>query len=216
MDTPELSTPLSHSLHTAAAGEPDIVCLSHLRWDCAGARPRHQLARFARRRVFFVEPPTLTAGPVGLDVSPRADNLWVAVPRVARGLGADELEALQRRLVERMLGQWTICDYTLWYQSPAALRFTAGLRPRATVYDCTDERPGDDAHERELLRRADLVFTGDAEMYRAHDARHTGVHLLGADDPSRAWARMQHLLDAAERVASASTWRLDPAARASA
>lgn len=137
--------------------------------------------------------------------------------RVARGLGADELEALQQRLVERMLGQWTIRDYTLWYHSPAALRFTAGLRPRATVYDRTDERPdGDGDHERELLRRADLVFTADPDVHAIHDARHTGVHLLGADDPARAWARVQHLLNAAERVASAMTWRLDPAAYASA
>lgn len=127
MDSPDRSSTLSRSPYTMAASEPDIVCLSHLRWDCATTRPR----------------------------------------------------------------------------------------PRATVYDCTDERPaGDDDHE--LLRRADLVFTGDPDVYATHDARHTGVHLLGVDDPARAWARMQHLLNAAERIASATTWRLDPAVHASA
>jgi ribonuclease BN (tRNA processing enzyme) len=38
--------------------QPDLVCLSHLRWDFVYQRPQHLLSRCAReRRVFFVEAP---------------------------------------------------------------------------------------------------------------------------------------------------------------
>ena len=38
--------------------KPDLVCLSHLRWDFVYQRPQHLMSRFAGdRRVFFVEEP---------------------------------------------------------------------------------------------------------------------------------------------------------------
>src|SRR6185295_4170452 len=37
---------------------PDLICLSHLRWDFVYQRPQHLLSRCAReRRVFFIEEP---------------------------------------------------------------------------------------------------------------------------------------------------------------
>ncbi|HEU4539416.1 MAG TPA: glycosyltransferase, partial [Polyangiaceae bacterium] len=51
-------------------------------------------------------------------------------------------------------------DVVAWYCSPAALTFSAALRPVATVYDCAGHEPPAPAErERDLLRRADLVFT---------------------------------------------------------
>src|ERR671912_376468 len=42
----------------AAPNAPDLVCLSHLRWDFVYQRPQHLLSRCAAgRRVFFVEEP---------------------------------------------------------------------------------------------------------------------------------------------------------------
>src|SRR5712672_3489243 len=38
--------------------QPDLICLSHLRWNFVFQRPQHLMSRFARgRRVFFVEEP---------------------------------------------------------------------------------------------------------------------------------------------------------------
>ncbi len=35
---------------------PDLICLSHLRWDFVYQRPQHLLSRAAREyRVFFIE-----------------------------------------------------------------------------------------------------------------------------------------------------------------
>ena len=47
------------TLSKLAPAPPDLVCLSHLRWDFVYQRPQHLLTRFAcGRRVFFVEEQT--------------------------------------------------------------------------------------------------------------------------------------------------------------
>jgi ribonuclease BN (tRNA processing enzyme) len=38
--------------------QPDLICLSHLRWNFVFQRPQHLMSRFAAdRRVFFIEEP---------------------------------------------------------------------------------------------------------------------------------------------------------------
>ena len=39
---------------------PDLICLSHLRWNFVFQRPQHLMSRYARtRRVYFFEEPIL-------------------------------------------------------------------------------------------------------------------------------------------------------------
>src|SRR5689334_23603949 len=84
--------------------KPDLVCLSHLRWDFVYQRPQHLMSRFARdRRVFFFEEPTFEDGPARLDVSERPGGVRVAVPRLPHGLAPEEVEAAQRDLLQGML-----------------------------------------------------------------------------------------------------------------
>jgi UDP-galactopyranose mutase len=66
-----------------------------------------------------------------------------------------------------------------------ALGFSSRLAPAAVVYDCMDELslfrgapPALVERERELLARADLVFTGGASLYEAKRGRHPAVHLF--------------------------------------
>src|SRR5436305_14914240 len=51
---------------------PDLICLSHLRWDFVYQRPQHLLSRAAKdRRVFFVEEPIFGDTVPRLDISSR-------------------------------------------------------------------------------------------------------------------------------------------------
>jgi len=60
------------------APKPDLVCLSHLRWDFVYQRPQHLMSRFARdRRVFFFEEPIGHDGPARLEVSERPGGVRV-------------------------------------------------------------------------------------------------------------------------------------------
>ncbi|HEY4596692.1 MAG TPA: UDP-galactopyranose mutase, partial [Thermoanaerobaculia bacterium] len=104
------------------APKPDLVCLSHLRWDFVYQRPQHLMSRFARdRRVFFFEEPTFQDGPARLDVSERPGGVRVAVPRLPHGLPPEEVEAAQRDLLQGMLAGHGVSDYVLWYYTPMAL-----------------------------------------------------------------------------------------------
>ena len=169
---------------TGLAPKPDVVCLSHLRWDFVYQRPQHLMSRFARdHRVFFFEEPEFHDSPARLDISERPGGVRVAVPRLPHGLSAEEAEAAQRDLLQGLLADHGIADYILWYYTPMALGFSHGLAPSAVVYDCMDELslfrgapPSLLDRERRLLELADLVFTGGQSLYEAKRERHSAVH----------------------------------------
>ncbi len=144
------------------------------------------MARAAtERRVFWIEPPEVRSGAPGLEVEHADGNLYVAVPHLSDDVpengGAPFLRALLDELVER----YRIRRPVLWYYTPIALRFTSHLEPAAIVYDCMDElaafsqaSPLVAVLEPELLRRADLVFTGGESLYERKRARHPHCHLF--------------------------------------
>jgi glycosyltransferase involved in cell wall biosynthesis len=170
------------------AALPDLICLSHLRWDFVFQRPQHLMSRFARdRRVLFFEEPFHDGGAPRLEVSPRPEGVEVAVPHLPPGVPAEEAEAILGELLRGLLAERGLEDegYLLWYYTPMALGFSAGLMPAAVVYDCMDELslfrgapPALVERERQLLARADLVFTGGASLYEAKRGRHPAVHLF--------------------------------------
>ncbi len=168
--------------------EIDLVCLSHLRWNFVYQRPQHLLSRCAReRRVFFVEEPEFDAiGSAELEVTLQQagdSTVWVAVPHLPRDLAQPEQTRQLRDLIDSLLARFAIQRYGLWYYTPMALNFTRHLQPLVTVYDCMDElsafknAPGELLElERELLERADVVFTGGQSLYEAKRRRHANVH----------------------------------------
>ncbi len=162
---------------------PDIVTLTHLRWDFVFQRPQHLLTRCARRhRVFVIEEPVIDDGPPRLDVSVRQHGIHVVVPRFSADR-ASESAGLQRQLLRGFFREHRIADYVLWYYTPMAMEFTRDLTPRAVVYDCMDELSafaGAPAamreREQELLARADIVFTGGQTLYESKRHSHPNVH----------------------------------------
>jgi UDP-galactopyranose mutase len=177
---------LAGELSGAALGatKPDLVCLSHLRWDFVYQRPQHLMSRFARdRRVFFVEEPLFDGGEPRIEVMERSGGVRVAVPHLPAGMGPAEAEAAQAELLRGLLEEQGASLYVLWYYTPMAVSFTAELDPLAVVYDCMDELSlfrGAPPHlierERRLLSIADLVFTGGQSLYEAKRDRHASVH----------------------------------------
>ena len=162
---------------------PDVVALSHLRWDFVFQRPQHLLTRCARRhRVFVIEEPTIGEGPARFDVSVRSHGVRVAVPHLPEGLTSDAADALQGSLLRALFREHAISNYLLWYYTPMAVAFTRHLRPRAVVYDCMDELSafaGAPAsmreREQELLTRADVVFTGGQTLFESKRHSHPNV-----------------------------------------
>ncbi|MFN2516297.1 MAG: glycosyltransferase family 1 protein [Pyrinomonadaceae bacterium] len=164
---------------------PDLVCFSHLRWDFVYQRPQHLLSRAAReRRVFIIEEPIFDNGSMRLDVSERKDGVHVVVPYLPEGLSSEvAIQAVLRKMIDRLFSEHAINDFVLWYYTPMALGFTQHLKPLATVYDCMDELSafkGAPAslkkREEQLFDRADLVFTGGQSLYEAKRNQHPAVY----------------------------------------
>jgi hypothetical protein len=175
-------TPGNPSPHKVATA--DVVCLSHLRWGFVFQRPQHLMTRFARdRRVFFIEEPLEADGAPHMVVHRDSSGVYICVPHVPADLPGDELVRLLRGLVDRLLSEQGSDDYVLWYLTPMALPFTRHLHPVATAFDCMDElaafafAPAELVSlERELLARADIVFTGGRSLHEARRTRHGNVH----------------------------------------
>ena len=163
---------------------PDIVTFTHLRWDFVFQRPQHLLTRCARlHRVFVIEEPVVDGGAPRLDVSIRQQGIHLVVPRLPAGLTAAAVADAQSSLLRRFFRSQQIHDYVLWYYTPMAMEFTRGLRPRAVVYDCMDELsafagapPAMQLREQELLKTADVVFTGGHALFESKRHSHPNVH----------------------------------------
>lgn len=163
----------------------DLVCLSHLRWDFVYQRPQHLMARFAKhRRVFFFEEPLYeTIDSPRVTLSHREDNLTVVVPSLPWGTAPEDAIQIQQRMLATLIDDHAIDSPTFWYYTAMAMAFTRDFEPDVVVYDCMDELsafrgapPELLAYERELLARADHVFTGGFSLYEAKRELHPGVH----------------------------------------
>ena len=161
----------------------DLICFSHLRWDFVFQRPQHLLTRCANeRRVFYFEEPVYDAESPWLQLEGRG-SVTVAVPHVPPGCGEVEVIAAQRALANDLITRERIKQYVLWYYTPMALAFSDHLSPAAIVYDCMDELsafrgapPELTLREQQLLRRADVVFTGGQSLYEVKRHAHPNVH----------------------------------------
>ncbi|MFD2247363.1 glycosyltransferase family 1 protein [Pontibacter ruber] len=164
---------------------PDVICLSHLRWDFVYQRPQHLLSRFAKHgRLFFVEEPVyVDCREPHLQVSEREGNVQLVVPQLPHGTSPEQAEAAQRILLDQLFKEQLVERYLFWYYTPMALSFTDHFKPVLTVYDCMDELaafrfapPRLKELEQALFKKADLVFTGGQSLYEAKKKQHPHAH----------------------------------------
>jgi glycosyltransferase involved in cell wall biosynthesis len=161
----------------------DLLCFSHLRWDFVFQRPQHLLTRAAKeRRVFYFEEPLFDVTEPQLSLDLRSEHLVIVAPHVPAGLSQPQTEAAQSTLLQNLVRSMNIERFVLWCYTPMAIGIWRELEPLVTVYDCMDElslfqgaSPLLKARERELLARADLVFTGGRSLYEAKREQHERV-----------------------------------------
>lgn len=164
---------------------PDLICLSHLRWNFVRQRPQHLLSRFAKRqRVFFVEEPVVTDDPhPRLDIQPHESGVKVVVPHVPLSeWEAGNGEPVLHKLFDTLFIDQNIGEFFFWYYTPMAFEWTKHKEPLAIIYDCMDELSAfKDAppqlieRERQIFEVADLVFTGGQSLFEAKRNQHERV-----------------------------------------
>lgn len=162
---------------------PDLICLSHLRWNFVFQRPQHLMSRFARaRRVFFVEEPVFDSAQPHLQVAvcPHT-NVHVVTPHLNADVNPTRILG---DLLKNMIVENGIDKPVVWYYTPMAMEFfPRSVQTSAVVYDCMDEltmfrgAPQQlEILEKYLMRTADLVFTGGVSLFEAKRTLHTNVH----------------------------------------
>jgi UDP-galactopyranose mutase len=166
-----------------------LLVFSHLRWDFVYQRPQHLLSRFTQKHpVFVIEEPihNPNTAPHWERRSPHP-QLTVFRPHTPcpEGGFADAQLPYLRGLVEGLVREAKLKRCLLWMYTPMALPLTDVFEPEVVIFDCMDELSAFDGappqlveRERQLLERADVVFTGGPSLYRAKQGRHPNVHLF--------------------------------------
>ncbi|MDC6383535.1 glycosyltransferase family 1 protein [Pseudomonas graminis] len=180
---------IDNPLQPTQRTRPTLLCLSHLRWGFVYQRPQHVMSRLARDYdVIFFEEPVFEdlaedrATP-RLDHSQPAPGIEVIVPRLAHGLSEEQIVEAQRQLLDERLLARGDAELLLWYLTPMSLAFTDHLKGNVTIFDCMDELSAFRGApvrlvdmERELMARADVVFTGGYSLWEVKQRQHDNAH----------------------------------------
>lgn len=161
---------------------PDMICLSHLRWNFVYQRPQHLISRFAKNgRVFYFEEPIFVDDEMRLEINEEESNLFVCIPFITHDDRKNAAE-IQREMLDSLIDNDEIEDFLLWFYTPSAMEFAAHLKPKLTIFDCMDELtafrfapPELIENEKRLLEKSDLVFTGGQSLYEAKKDKHKKV-----------------------------------------
>ena len=162
----------------------DLICFSHLRWNFVYQRPQHLMSRFAKQeRVFLIEEPWFEREDDGYLQLDHKENLTVVIPHLKQGLSPEEAALSQVKLLRNFFEEEKITDYYFWYYTPMALAIGNHFSPKMIIYDCMDElslfkfAPAElKEREQELFKKADLVFTGGHNLYKAKKNAHHNIH----------------------------------------
>jgi glycosyltransferase involved in cell wall biosynthesis len=109
-------------------------------------------------------------------------HVWI-VPRLAHGLSEEQIAEAQGQLLDEMLLARGDAELLLWYLTPMSLAFTDHLKGNVTIFDCMDELSAFRGApvrlvdmERELMARADVVFTGGYSLWEVKQRQHDNAH----------------------------------------
>lgn len=164
-----------------------MLCLSHLRWGFVYQRPQHVMSRLAKDYdvVFFEEPLFADAQRPELEFSQPVSGITVMVPRLPWGMDLQQVADAQRQLLDAWLVEHAAPELLLWYLTPMSLSFTEHLNAQVTIFDCMDElsafkgAPADLIDkERQLIAKADVVFTGGYSLWEAKRGQHPNAHAV--------------------------------------
>lgn len=161
-----------------------VICISHLRWDFVYQRPQHLMSRFAKvKPVFYFEEPLFSDEPTRVEISQREDNLFVVVPHISHSdRENDRVTRIQREMLNKLISSKGLSNFLLWFYTPMGMDFAKDLKAGITVFDCMDELSAFKfapkeliENEKQLMKKADIVFTGGHSLYEAKRNRHSRI-----------------------------------------
>lgn len=182
----------------------DLIVFSHLRWNFVFQRPQHLMSRFAKyRRVYFFEEPVFSGVSVSqIHIKESKEGVRVVVPHLVKDLEPVEQEAILMELIDELIIDEEMNNYTLWYYTPMALPFSRHLSPSKIIYDCMDELSHFKGapknlldYESQLFSQADIVFTGGHSLFEAKRHLHRNIHPFPSSIDYRHFAQARGMVE---------------------
>ena len=187
-----------------------LVCFSHLSWKFVYQRPQHLLSRFTKKyAVYYIEEFVYSDETDGYCKSITDGNVTVVVPHLNNSThGQNESKRLEI-ILKNLFKENSIHSYVFWYYTPMALAYTDDFNPKAIVYDCMDELsafkfapPALKVFEQELFGKANVVFTGGNNLYKAKKSQHQNIFSFPSSiDKAHFKSARYHEKDAADQSA---------------
>jgi UDP-galactopyranose mutase len=181
---------------------PDnLICFSHLRWDFVFQRPQHLLTRMGKTfAVYFIEEPIFDSSDAHYTLSEKDNNITVVVPHLPHTQDRNEIIRMQKELLDEFMASMELDNCAFWYYTPMALQFSRHLKPAITIFDCMDElsafkfAPQELKDlEKELMSKADVVFTGGHSLYNAKKDHHENIHAFPSSVDKEHFSKARHI-----------------------
>ena len=156
----------------------DLLVFSLQSWDSVFKNTQHLMLRYARhRRVYYFE-----AAVFGIFKAPRLHfkvdqgSIKVIVPYLPRDLDGPAQDRALMVLIEKLIQEEKISNFTALYYTPLALSFTRNIKPAIVLFNCTDAKFPE--NENELMGIAHLVFSSDLAIYEMKKLSHHNIFLI--------------------------------------
>jgi glycosyltransferase involved in cell wall biosynthesis/beta-glucosidase/6-phospho-beta-glucosidase/beta-galactosidase len=195
---------------------PDLVVLSHLRWQFVWQRPQHLITRLTAARAgtggltWFVEEPWARPGvrEPRLRTEQRGDvtRVWLDVPvtdETPEGrldFAVPAADSYTGLLTEVLAHSGASCPPHVWLYTPMALDIAEALEPDLLVYDVMDDLgsfakapAGLRLRQRRALRLADVVLAGGRSLHAGIAGRRPDAHLVPSGVDPAHYARSRRL-----------------------
>jgi UDP-galactopyranose mutase len=150
--------------------------------------------------VYFIEEPIFYSGADSYSFQLTKEDVTVIKPHLNDSNQSNKNERL-KNIIDAFVNEQEIKNFISWYYSPIALLFTAHLHPHLIVYDCMDELsafkfapPELKQAEKDLLQRADVVFTGGHSLYKAKKHLHHNIYSFPSSIDKEHFYKARHTL----------------------
>lgn len=161
----------------------DLIAFSQTRWGFVYQRTQQLLSRYAKhRRVFFIEEPIFTeTNQISYRKVFAENSIEVIKPVLPNDLTDQGVNEALKRVVDDLIEDEFIINFSVWYDTPKAIDFTRHLSPISTIFDVINEsspeKPSElSVLEIELLEKADLVFAANENLFSHRKNNHHNIH----------------------------------------
>lgn len=151
----------------------DLVVFCHLRWDFVYQRPQHIISRLSKTlKILLIEEPWYRPEEKGNRLKAVSNNLHVLQPNVS---SIEDIASVLPSYINKDVQAG-------WFYSAAFIPLLSYFNFDKVIYDCMDElalfKGASEkivSQERELMDKADIIFTGGKSLYESKAKLHDNV-----------------------------------------